>query len=192
MQVLADDMKAKPIEATDAGHRQARYREAIARFATGVTVITTSTPHGPAGMTASAVSSLSLEPVLMLVCINSRLPTHDAILGSRTFAVNVLGEDDEYLARRFATPGIEKFSGLAVDSSAGVPVLRSAIAHFVCDVHERLPGGDHSIFIGEVRHCEHVPSARPLLYFGASFGGLNGLREGPLHAATAWEAGLRL
>jgi flavin reductase (DIM6/NTAB) family NADH-FMN oxidoreductase RutF len=176
---------------TDA-ERQAGYRQAIARFATGVTVITTTTPAGPAGMTASAVSSLSLEPLLMLVCINNRLPTHDAVLSSRAFAVNVLGEDDEYLAVRFATPGIDKFRGLQIDAHDGVPVLRSAIAHFVCEVHERLPGGDHSIFIGRVLHCEHVPTARPLLYYGASFGGLNGLRDGGLHAASAWEAGLRL
>jgi flavin reductase (DIM6/NTAB) family NADH-FMN oxidoreductase RutF len=176
---------------TDA-ERQACYRQAIARFATGVTVITTTTPDGPAGMTASAVCSLSLEPLLLLVCIDNRLPTHDAVLRSRGFVVNVLGEDDEYLARRFATPGIDKFRGLQLDHQDGMPILRTAIAHFVCDVHERLPGGDHSIFIGRVLHCEHTLTARPLLYFGASFGCLNGLREGPMHAASAWEAGLRV
>jgi flavin reductase (DIM6/NTAB) family NADH-FMN oxidoreductase RutF len=171
---------------------QAAYRQAIGRFATGVTVITTTTPTGPAGMTASAVCSLSLEPLLMLVCIDNRLPTHDAVLRSRVFAVNVLGEDDEYLARRFATPGIDKFRGLLIEEQSGVPILKTAIAHFVCEVHERLPGGDHSIFIGRVLQCEHVLTARPLLYFSASFGCLNGSREGQLHAASAWEAGLRL
>jgi 3-hydroxy-9,10-secoandrosta-1,3,5(10)-triene-9,17-dione monooxygenase reductase component len=170
----------------------AHFRDAISRFATGVTVITTNRPDGPAGMTASAVSSLSLDPLMLLVCISNRLPTHDALLESRRFAVNVLGEDDEALARRFATPSPDKFSGLDIDNAAGVPVLSTAIAHFVCDVHERLPGGDHSIFIGRVRHCDFVPHRRPLLYFGSSFGWLRAGKDGALHDACAWEASLRM
>lgn len=168
--------------------RQMRFRQAIGRFATGVTVISTPTQEGPAGMTASAVCSLSLEPLLLLVCISNRLPTHDALNRSRTFAVNVLGEDDEHLARRFATPGIDKFAGLRVDDHDGVPVLSSAIAHFVCEVRERLPGGDHSIFIGQVRQCDFIPNRRPLLYFGSAFGSLRAQRYGPESDAWAWEA----
>jgi Flavin reductase like domain len=78
------------------------FREAIAHFATGVTVVTTTYEGRPAGMTASAVCSLSLDPVLLVVCIDNRLATHTAIEASRRFAVNVLGERDEELARRFA------------------------------------------------------------------------------------------
>ena len=170
---------------------QAAYRQAIGRFATGVTVITTTTPTGPAGMTASAVCSLSLEPLLMLVCIDNRLPTHDAVLRSRVFAVNVLGEDDEYLARRFATPGIDKFRGLLIEEQSGVPILKTAIAHFVCEVHERLPGGTSRSSVGRVLQCEHVLTARPLLCSGASLGASTG-GGGAVHAASAWEAGLRL
>jgi flavin reductase (DIM6/NTAB) family NADH-FMN oxidoreductase RutF len=148
----------------------ARFREAIARFATGVTVITTLTESGPAGMTASAVASLSLDPVLLLVCVRRGLPTHLAIERAERFAVNVLGEGSEALARRFATPGLNKFDGLAVDTDSGVPILGDALAHFVCDVHECLPGGDHSIFIGAVRECEYRAAGRPLLYWGSRFG----------------------
>jgi len=78
------------------------YRRAISRFATGVAIITTSTPHGPAGMTASAVTSLSLDPVQLLVCIGTTLPTREAIEGTGRFAVNILGHDGEHMARRHA------------------------------------------------------------------------------------------
>jgi|SRR5690242_18508907 flavin reductase (DIM6/NTAB) family NADH-FMN oxidoreductase RutF len=151
---------------------QRRFRQAIGRFATGVTVITARDGERLAGMTASAVASLSLEPPLLLVCISNKLPTHQVLEQSRCFGVNVLGEGDEKLALRFATPADDKFSGLRVDTSHGVPLLDRAIARFVCDVHETLPGGDHSIFTGAIRHCEHVPGRRPLVYFASSFGGM--------------------
>jgi 3-hydroxy-9,10-secoandrosta-1,3,5(10)-triene-9,17-dione monooxygenase reductase component len=151
---------------------QQRYRQAIGRFATGVTVITTQDGERLAGMTASAVASLSLEPPLLLVCISNRLPTHRALEQSRQFGVNVLGEGDDELALRFAAPAEDKFAGLRVTIDHGVPLLDRAIARFVCDVHECLPGGDHSIFIGAVRHCRHVPGRRPLLYFASEFGGI--------------------
>lgn len=168
------------------------YREAISRFATGVTVISTTGPNGPVGMTASAVSSLSLEPLLMLVCINNRLPTHEALLAHGRFAVNVLGEGDEELALRFARPAEDKFAGLDVDFSHGAPVLPNAIAHFICDLHEHLPGGDHSIFIGRVEHCDFVPHRRPLLYFGSAFGGLQTDNDPALDDAHNWEATMRM
>jgi flavin reductase (DIM6/NTAB) family NADH-FMN oxidoreductase RutF len=165
------------------------FREAIGRFATGVTVITTSTPHGPTGMTASAVSSLSLNPLLLLVCIADHLPTREAVGASGSFAVNVLGEDDEALAIRFATPGIDKFAGVRVRDEVEVPVLERALAYFVCDVHETLPGGDHSIFIGAVRSCAHVANRRPLLYFGSNFGAFRSPDE-HLAEAYAWSAAI--
>lgn len=149
---------------------QQHFRDAMSLFATGVTVITTNPPSGPAGMTASAVCSVSIEPVQLLVCISTHLPTHDALLRSGRFAVNVLGEGHGELALRFATPGIDKFAGVAYDESDGVPVLQDAIAHFVCDSRERFPGGDHSIFIGEVARLGMRPGARPLLYYASEFG----------------------
>lgn len=170
---------------------QQRFRAAIARFATGVTVITTQTDDGPAGMTASAVTSLSLNPVLLLICVSTHLPTHTALEHSQRFAVNVLGEGDESLARCFATPAENKFAGLAVDDAEGVPVLRDALAHFVCDVHERHPGGDHSIFIGAVRECAYVPDRRPLLYWSSEFGALHNPDQ-HLHDAYAWQASMSL
>lgn len=149
------------------------YREAIAHFATGVTVITTNVDGRPAGMTASAVASLSLAPVLLLVCINTHIPTHEALERSGRFAVNVLGEEHEELARRFAQRRDDKFEGVPLNPKYDLPVLAEAIAHFLCDVRERIPGGDHSIFIGQVTECSYAPGRRPLLYFKSSFGRLD-------------------
>jgi flavin reductase (DIM6/NTAB) family NADH-FMN oxidoreductase RutF len=161
---------------------ESTFRDAMSLFATGVTVITSRTKDGPVGMTASAVTSLSLQPVLLLVCISTRLPTHKVLESTGRFAVNVLGESDSPLALRFATPGIDKFSGIGHTDRGGVPVLDNSIAYFVCDVDERLPGGDHSIFIGAVQQLGLRRGARPLLYFGARFGRIAGSDDALLRA----------
>lgn len=161
---------------------QQKFREAISLFATGVTVITATAAEGRAGMTASAVCSLSVDPVQLLVCISERLPTHSALVESRRFAVNVLGEGQSALARRFATPGVDKFAGIEVSDCDGIPLLDRAIAHFVCEVHERFPGGDHSIFIGNVQKIGLRRGSRPLLYFASQFGSLSGPDDALLKA----------
>ncbi len=163
------------------------FREAIAHFATGVTVITTLREGRPVGMTASAVASLSLDPVLLLVCIDNRLPTHEAIDASRRFVVNVLGEGHEALALRFARHATDKFTGVSLRSGHELPVLADAIAHFVCDVHERFPGGDHSIFTGLVLECGATPGRRPLVYFRSKFGGLHDPETEALKDALGWD-----
>jgi flavin reductase (DIM6/NTAB) family NADH-FMN oxidoreductase RutF len=173
---MATDPTPQPVEVDEL-----EYRNAIAHFATGVTVVTTAGADGaPRGMTASAVASVSLRPVLLLVCIDNRLPTHEALTGSRRFAINVLGADDAELARRFADPHVDKFEGVALREHCSLPVLSRAIAYFVCDLHERLPGGDHSIFIGRVRECAYEPGRRPLLYYRSGFGRLEEERP-PIH-----------
>ncbi len=149
-----------------------RYREAISHFATGVTIITTLKDGKPVGMTASAVTSLSLEPVLLLVCISNKIATHEAVEQSQKFVVNVLGEGDGELAMRFAMPVADRFAAVELRTEFDLPVIKNAIAHFVCDVHERFPGGDHSIFIGRVVDCSFSPDSRPLLYFRSKFGAL--------------------
>jgi flavin reductase (DIM6/NTAB) family NADH-FMN oxidoreductase RutF len=167
----------------------AAFREAIAHFATGVTVVTTTVDGRPAGMTASAVCSLSLDPVLLLVCIDNRLPTHEAIESSRRFAVNVLREGDEALAHRFARPAQDKFAGVELIEASDPPILARAIASFVCDVQERVPGGDHSIFVGHVLTCAATPGCRPLLYYRSAFGSLRDPDAELLEEAASWQAG---
>jgi flavin reductase (DIM6/NTAB) family NADH-FMN oxidoreductase RutF len=166
----------------------AEFRQAISLFATGVTIITTTHESKAAGMTASAVASLSLDPLLLLVCVDNRLPTHRAIESSRRFAVNVLGEDGAELALRFARSGADKFAGVKLVEDSDPPLLEDAIAHFVCDVHERLPGGDHSIFVGQVVRCRAIPGRRPLLYFQSSFGAWHDPHAEFLQVAAGWDA----
>lgn len=165
------------------------FREAISHFATGVTVISTISDDEPAGMTASAVASLSLDPVLLLVCINQQLRTHIAIENSGRFVVNVLGEGQEELALHFARPGVDKFADVQLRPDHELPVLEEAIAYFVCDLHERFPGGDHSIFTGLVRECGAKPGRRPLLYFRSQFGALHDPHAAELAEAMVWHTG---
>lgn len=174
---LADPAKAVVVD-------KAAFCAAIAHFATGVAIITTTRDGRPAGMTATAIASLSIDPVLLLVCVNKRLPTHEAIEASGRFVVNVLGEGHEDLARQFARPAQDKFTGVDLDPRCELPVLRDAIAHFVCDLYERFPGGDHSIFTGLVRHCSATTAQRPLLYFRSAFGWLHDPEIGQLREAS--------
>jgi flavin reductase (DIM6/NTAB) family NADH-FMN oxidoreductase RutF len=156
----------------DADHLRATYRKAISRFATGVTLITTCTEEGLVGMTANAVTSLSLRPLQLIVCIGNGFATINAISVSGRFAVNILGHEHEYLAHRFAARCDDKFGGVALSPDHDVPVLANAMAYFVCDVAQAVPGGDHTIVIGNVVACGFNPSTRPLLYFGSDFGAL--------------------
>jgi 3-hydroxy-9,10-secoandrosta-1,3,5(10)-triene-9,17-dione monooxygenase reductase component len=181
--------QVQPVSAPGGGTSvdDALFREAIGHFATGVTVITTSHEGAPAGMTASAVASLSLDPVLLLVCISNRLPTHKAIETSGVFVVNVLSEGQDRLARHFATPAPNKFAGIALRDEYQLPVLSEAIAHFVCDVYGRFPGGDHSIFTGLVRECGFIPGKRPLVYFRSAFGALDDRERALARAGVGWD-----
>lgn len=186
---MAEENSPSSAEVPGGGVSAEIFREAISSFATGVTVITTTHEGKPAGMTASAVCSLSLDPLLLLVCINNNLSTHHAIDGSRRFAVNVLGEGDTALALHFARPSEDKFADVDLIEGSDPPVLAKAIAHFVCDVDERLPGGDHSIFVGRVIACDALPHRRPLLYYRSAFGVLHDPDAEYLEVATGWDHG---
>lgn len=155
----------------------ALFRLAISHLATGVTVITTRTRRGPSGMTASAVCSLSLDPLMVLVCVGSTLPSCESISDSGRFAINVLGEGQERLAMQFARGSADKFAGVRLKEDCGVPILAEAIAHFTCTVNDRIPGGDHTIFTGLVDSCGYSSDARPLVYFKRSFKSLDNARH---------------
>jgi 3-hydroxy-9,10-secoandrosta-1,3,5(10)-triene-9,17-dione monooxygenase reductase component len=125
-------------------------RAVMGRFATGVTVVTTA---GPLGSTANAVSSVSLEPPLVLVCLREESETLEALRGSGAFAINVLAEDQQELADRFAKPASDaQWAGVAHEpSTTGAPLLDGTLATIECTVHEEARGGDHRIVIGRVR-----------------------------------------
>lgn len=147
------------------------YRDAVGRFATGVTVVTCEGPDGPAGLTTNAVSSLSLEPLLVLVCFDNTSRTLAAVRGAGRFAVNVLGVGQEDLAAVFASKREqhEKFASVTHTVADGVPVLDGALAWLACDLRELLPGGDHTIGIGEVTAVGHDEEGEPLLWFGGAY-----------------------
>lgn len=149
------------------------FRRVMGHFATGVTVVTTRTPAGrPCGLTASAVCSVSLDPTLLLVCVERGADTHDCIREFGAFAVNVLPEDGgESLSRRFSMQGAEnKFEGIAYrEERTGAPVLHEALAWLDCRVTESLPGGDHTIFLGEVVAAD-AREGVPLVYYRGGYG----------------------
>ena len=147
------------------------FRDIIGRFASGVTVITAEHEERPFGTTASAVSSLSLDPPMLLVCLNRTSSTGQAIAAARHFAVNVLGEDQADAAMQFAGKG-DKFAGVKVARGVmGEPLLEEALANFECRVVEEVTGGTHSVFLAEVEHATGRQGA-PLAYFRGQFGRL--------------------
>ena len=147
-------------------------RAVMGRFATGVTVVTTA---GPLGSTANAVSSVSLDPPLVLVCLREESQTLTALQASGAFAINVLAEDQQELADRFAQPASDaQWAGVAHELAAGgAPLLEGTLATIECTVHEEARGGDHRIVIGRVRSvrlAEEPPA--PLLFSEARYHGL--------------------
>jgi flavin reductase (DIM6/NTAB) family NADH-FMN oxidoreductase RutF len=158
------------VAATQA-ERQRAYRDTIGQFTTGVTIVTTTGPDGPAGMTTNAVTSLSLDPLLLIVCFDRGSRTLDVVRASRRFAVNVLRADDRALAAVFASKRVprEKFDSVTHREAHGVPVLDSALAWVACELREMLPGGDHVIGIGEVIGMEVGEPSDPLVYFRGGY-----------------------
>jgi 3-hydroxy-9,10-secoandrosta-1,3,5(10)-triene-9,17-dione monooxygenase reductase component len=146
---------------------QRAYRDTIGHFATGVTIVTTTGSDGPAGMTTNAVTSLSLQPLLLLVCFDRGSRTLDVVRASRRFAVNILRASDGELAAVFASKriGREKFESVTHSEAHGVPVLDAALAWVACELRELLPGGDHEIGIGEVIGLGVEEESDPLIYF---------------------------
>ena len=144
-------------------------RKILGNWATGVTVVTTDGVAGSHGLTANAVTSLSLDPPLLLVAVDKRAATLDYLKHNGCFAVNILRLDQEDISRRFATPGPKDFSDLAIKTAeTGSPVLADCLAFLDCRVTEILPGGDHEIFVGEIVAGEYQ-GGDPLLYFSGSY-----------------------
>jgi flavin reductase (DIM6/NTAB) family NADH-FMN oxidoreductase RutF len=164
------------------------FRKAFSRFATGVCVVTSSGPDGPAGLTANSVTSLSLEPPLMIVCFDRESRTLPAVDQSRRFAVHFLAHDQEELAARFASkrPEVEKFAGAQWTQRAGVPVLDGCIGGLVCELTELVPGGDHLIAIGQVVDIWQE-EGEPLVFYSGDYWRLSGREAAPAEVDEALE-----
>jgi len=146
------------------------FRHVIGHFASGVTVLTARNGDADFGATASAVSSLSLEPPMLLVCLNTRSSTQQAIQASRTFGVNILDEDQGIVAERFASPHSQKFEGLKVErGEASVPLVADSLAYCECRVTEDVLAGTHRVFLASVTRAV-AREGSPLTYFRGRFG----------------------
>lgn len=143
-----------------------RYRDAIGHFPTGVCVVTAFSENGPTGMTANAITSLSLDPLLMLVCFDRTARTRVAAEASGRVAVNVLAADQVELSSVFASKASEeeKFAGVAWTERSGVPVLDGCVSWFVGALTELRAGGDHEIGIVAVEEFDER-EGEPLVYY---------------------------
>ena len=149
------------------------FRQAMGCFATGVTVITVDQGGEVHGMTANAFTAVSLDPVLVLVCVDHRARTHSQLHLRKRFGVNVLRRDQqaisEYYARAAETHQHPEASGARFDRTIqGTPVLQGALAYLECRLHSTQPAGDHTIFIAEVEEVL-VRDGEPLLYFRSQY-----------------------
>ncbi|WP_164525419.1 flavin reductase family protein [Siminovitchia acidinfaciens] len=149
------------------------FRNAIGHFTSGVSVITSQLDGQDYGITASAVSSVSLEPPMLLICVNQNTGTCNAIATSRFFTVNILEENQADTAKRFATPQPDKFQGVdASRTENGLLVLNESLTIFECEVAEEITGGTHSVFLGKVKSIK-VSEKDPLVYYRGRFGKFN-------------------
>jgi 3-hydroxy-9,10-secoandrosta-1,3,5(10)-triene-9,17-dione monooxygenase reductase component len=146
------------------------FREVFGRFTTGVVVITSASPSGTGGMTVNALCSLSLDPPLTLVCFENDARTLPIVREAGRFAVNILGASQEQLAGLFASklPEDEKLDGVPYRIERGVPLLEGSIAWAVCDLKQLIPGGDHTIGIGEAIALE-LGTGDPLLWYAGRY-----------------------
>jgi len=142
------------------------FREVFGRFATGVAVITVAGPGGVGGMTANALCSVSIDPLLALVCFANQARTLNAVREAGAFAVNLLAKDQHDVAAAFASkmPEAEKIASVDHRLVSGMPVIEDTIAWAVLELRELLAGGDHTIAIGEVVRLG-LGIGEPLLWF---------------------------
>ena len=146
------------------------FREVFGRFVTGVAVITSAGPAGRGGMTANALCSLSLDPLLVLVCFENEARTLPIVREAGRFAVNVMSAEQEDLAAVFASklPEPEKLDAVAHHTHDGLPILDDVLAWAGCRLVELIAGGDHTIAIGEIVSMG-MGNGTPLLWYGGRY-----------------------
>jgi flavin reductase (DIM6/NTAB) family NADH-FMN oxidoreductase RutF len=159
-------IKAKP-----PSFSRTEFRAALGMFATGVTIITARADNGDlVGLTANSFNSVSLEPPLVLWSLARSAASMKAFSTGSHYAINILGADQQALAKRFASKDVDRFADVAFVEGAGrAPLLAGAAATFECFNRSRYEEGDHVIFVGEVERCSHRVGASPLLFHGGKF-----------------------
>lgn len=161
----SQDSAAKPVDPF-------AYRRAIGRFPTGVTVVTVvdeSAPNaGVNGITANSVSSVSLDPVLLLVSIGKEAKSHDMIARAGRFALSVLASDQEPISDYFADRPVPRPED-PLEEFAGHPVVRGALSQLVCELHAAVAAGDHTVYIGRVVALRSREDGTPLIYYRGDY-----------------------
>lgn len=163
----ADTPSAPPV--TDIAANPAAFREGLAQMVTSVSVVTAEVDGARYGFTANSVTSVSMSPALVLVCLADTAECHDAFLVAESASINILATDQAHLSKVFATRGADKFA--AADFPAGptgAPVLAGATVALEGRVHERWTAGDHTVILLEVEHV-HLGEREPLTYQGRMF-----------------------
>lgn len=145
------------------------FRSAMGHFVTGVTILTSAGQDGPTGMTVNSLTSVSLHPCQLLVCVKTPSLTGDALRQSRLFAINLLADNQKDLAMRFARPHADRFEGVPYDMAEGAPLICGSLAHLVCAVDAIHASGDHEIVVGNVLHCQQFARG-PLVFYRGGFG----------------------
>ena len=155
------------------------FRRVLGHFASGVTIVSTCDADGrPTGLTASAFSSVSLEPPLILVCVDHKSQSYPAMRERGRFAVNILAADQEAVSRRFASTRLDKFDGVPHRiTDLGVPLVEGAVAQLECITVSMHVEGDHTIFVGRVERAG-VAGGDPLVYSRGRYERLAGDRPG--------------
>jgi flavin reductase (DIM6/NTAB) family NADH-FMN oxidoreductase RutF len=173
------------------GELRLDFRECVGAFATGVTVVTTRAQGQHAGMTLNSFTSVSLDPLLILISLAHKTRTLEAITGSQRFAVNVLHRNQRDVALAFAKPGAPFPDGYTVQDPHGFVVVRHALAILRCEVYALHRAGDHDLVVGEVVDFEGS-GGQPLIFHRGAFGGLDAdalIPQGRvigIHTASGW------
>src|SRR6266850_4472476 len=151
-----------------------QFRQVMDNFATGITVVTTrDNRREPRGLTVNAFTSVSLDPLLVLVCLDKKLSSLEAFENSKRFGVSMLSEHQEELSRLFAQRESDRPASLYFEGKLGMPLLKNVLAVMECETVEIYSGGDHFIFLGEVKNAEVLQVGQPLLYFRGKYRTLN-------------------
>ncbi len=164
-------LKSQGVSARPPLFSSTEFRTALGMFATGVTIVTARAPDGHlVGLTANSFNSVSLAPPLVLWSLSQAASSMEAFRKGSHYAINILAADQQALALRFATRGLDRFADVEfVEGACGAPLLAGAVATFECFNRSRYTEGDHVIFVGEVEHCAHRNGISPLLYHGGKF-----------------------
>lgn len=156
---------------TEPAFDSARFRQVLGHFPTGVCVVTSFHEDAPAGMAIGSFFSVSLEPPLVGFCAGKTSASWAKLRDAGRFCVNILGDDQEEVSRRFASKEADKFAGLAWDTSPlGNPRLGGVLAWIDCTTTSTFDGGDHDIVVGEVHDLAVAGEGRPLVFFRGGYG----------------------